>query len=385
MPVLGVLPFVRDLGISDEDSVNLDERADRREPHRPEALQVVVDPPAPPEQPGRLRRPGGRARRAAAVRGTARADRRAPTWWCCPGRRPRWAICCGCASAGSRRRCRPGRSGANRCWASAAAARCWGSSCATPAWSSPSCPRCPGWGCCRIATHFQPEKTTARVQVRVVTPSFLTDGQPLETALAGYEIHAGEVTLLAGARALGRIERATARPPRWPTARWTAASPARWSTACSRTPSCAGGCSLICAGGAGLDRRRRARRPNHRQRTRSLRPLGGRGGAAPGLAARPGARRISVTGADRDAHRLSAGQRDRAGGRAGRRGSAGRALARVRSPDWVRRLPVLSRPTFDIERVERRHRPARAREAARRRSRFTRWTRPPWPRWRPTW
>jgi adenosylcobyric acid synthase len=205
IPVLGVLPFVRDLGISDEDSVNLDERADRQEPHRPGALQVAVirlphlsnqddfDALASEadvqlrfvEQPEQIAGadlvvlPGSKTtvgdllwlrERGFEAPLQARAQRGEPLL----------GICGGCQMLGEHLR--------------------------DPGMIESELPSLPGLGLLPIATHFQPEKTIARVQIRVVTPSFLTDGRPLETALAGYEIHAGEVTLLAGARALGRIE-----------------------------------------------------------------------------------------------------------------------------------------------------------------------------------
>jgi adenosylcobyric acid synthase len=206
LPVLGVLPFVRDLGIAEEDSVNLDERAARPEPSRPEALQVAVvrlphlsnqddfdalaaDPDVQlrfvdrPEHiagadlvvlPGSkttvgdllwLRELGFEpALRARAHRGE-----------------PLLGICGGCQMLGEQLR--------------------------DPKMVESELPSLPGLGLLPIATHFQTDKTTARVQARVVTPSFLTDGQPLESALAGYEIHAGEVSLLSDARPLVRIER----------------------------------------------------------------------------------------------------------------------------------------------------------------------------------
>ena len=134
-------------------------------------------------------------------------------------------------------------------------------------------PSLPGLGLLPITTHFQPDKTTARVQARMVTPSFLTDGQPLETPLAGYEIHAGEVALLAGARPLLRIERrndqtsdaadgAVRRRGGGHAGAWAAGQPRAARRAC--WPICAGG--AVCAGAATGDRRPTAGRP--------LRPLG---------------------------------------------------------------------------------------------------------------
>ncbi len=184
---------------------DLDERADRQEPHRPEALQVAVirlphltnqddfdalasEPDVQlrfVEQPEQIAGadlvvlPGSKTtvgdllwlrERGFEAPLQARAQRGEPLL----------GICGGCQMLGEHLR--------------------------DPGMIESELPSLPGLGLLPIATHFQPEKTVARVQIRVVTPSFLTDGQPLETALSGYEIHAGEVTLLAGARALGRIE-----------------------------------------------------------------------------------------------------------------------------------------------------------------------------------
>jgi adenosylcobyric acid synthase len=200
-----VLPFVRDLGLAEEDSVTLDERAERPEPIRPEALQVVVirlphlsnqddfdalaaepevqlrfaDRPAQIAGADLVVLPGSKTtvgdllwlrERGFEAPLKARARRGEPLL----------GICGGCQMLGQQLR--------------------------DPGMVESELPSLPGLGLLPLTTHFQPTKLTAHVQARLVAPSFLTDGTPLDSALAGYEIHAGEVSLMADARPLARID-----------------------------------------------------------------------------------------------------------------------------------------------------------------------------------
>ena len=63
----------------------------------------------------------------------------------------------------------------------------------------------PGLGLLPFRTRFRREKTVAQVRARPLTPSFLDTGLPAETLLAGYEIHAGVLEPLAGARPAYRL------------------------------------------------------------------------------------------------------------------------------------------------------------------------------------
>jgi adenosylcobyric acid synthase len=63
----------------------------------------------------------------------------------------------------------------------------------------------PGLGLLPFTTRFRRDKLTARVSARVATPSLLSDGAPLDDDLAGYEIHAGELELAADAAPALRI------------------------------------------------------------------------------------------------------------------------------------------------------------------------------------
>ena len=128
-----------------------------------------------------------------------------------------------------------------------------------------------------------------------MTPSFLSDGKPLETALAGYEIHAGEVALLAGAHPLLRIDRRNGESSEAADGAVQGAVVGTLVHGLLDSPELRG--RLL----AHLRRRRglAVSTATVADRFDRLRPLGGGAGTEPRLAPHPRARGISLTGARR--------------------------------------------------------------------------------------
>jgi adenosylcobyric acid synthase len=188
-PVLGVVPFIHNLRIADEDSVSLEDRMARPKPSQNELDIVVVRLPRISnyddvealehepgvvvrfvEQPGEIEEadlvilPGSkntasdlswlRARGIAdAIEARAREGK------------PIVGICGGCQMLGE--------------------------SIDDPHGVESAETRARGLGILALRTHFQREKITAQVRARVMTPSFLTDGVVIEEDVMGYEIHMG--------------------------------------------------------------------------------------------------------------------------------------------------------------------------------------------------
>ena len=190
-PVAGVLPYLRQLRIADEDSIELDDRAGRRAPRADELDVVVVrlprisnhDDAQPLEhEPGVVVRfsdwpddvraadlvilPGSKSTAAdlAWLRATGLADLLAAR---AAAGAPVLGICGGCQMLGE--------------------------VIEDPlAIESPE-PRVPGLGLLPLRTRFGASKVTAQVRAQVRAPSFLTAGLAPGAELAGYEIHMGVV------------------------------------------------------------------------------------------------------------------------------------------------------------------------------------------------
>jgi adenosylcobyric acid synthase len=209
-PVVGVLPYLRDLRLPDEDSVSLEGRAHRAAPGR-DRLDVAVirlprisnhDDVEPLEhEPGVVVRfvahpdeartadllilPGSKSTmpdlawlrsRGFAELVEARARSGVPVL----------GICGGCQMLGASLDDPHGVESAERSVA--------------------------GLGLLPLRTTFGPEKLTADVVAEVATPSFLSDHAPLAARVQGYEIHMGQVEALPGARAPFQLVTRNGRP-----------------------------------------------------------------------------------------------------------------------------------------------------------------------------
>jgi len=190
-PVLGVVPYVPNLRIADEDSVSLDHRAARRRPP-PGELDIAVvrlprisnhDDVEPLEhEPGVTVRfvdrapdlagadlvilPGSKSTTAdlAWLRASGLADAIAAR---AAASAPILGVCGGCQMLGDVIDDPHGVESAE--------------------------PRVLGLGLLPLATRFALDKRTAQVTARVASPSFLTAGAALPEPVAGYEIHMGAV------------------------------------------------------------------------------------------------------------------------------------------------------------------------------------------------
>lgn len=190
-PVLGVVPYVSDLRIADEDSVSLDDRRARRRPSRQEIDIVVVRLPrlsnyddVEPleheagvvvrfvEQPDEIQGadlvilPGSKNTvadltwlRASGIAGVIEARAREG--------KPVLGLCGGCQMLGEVIDDPHGVESAEV--------------------------QVRGLGLLALRTRFEREKMTAQVLARVLRPSFLTDGAAVEEEVSGYEIHMGMV------------------------------------------------------------------------------------------------------------------------------------------------------------------------------------------------
>jgi len=192
-PVLGVVPYVPNLRIAEEDSVSLDDRSARRKPYKNELDIVVVRLPrisnyddvlSLEHEAGVMVRfvdqldevdradlvivPGSKSTvsdlawlRANGIADVikARADRR----------RPVLGICGGCQMLGETIEDLQGVESTK--------------------------PRVQALGLLPLRTRFEQEKMTAQVRARILTPSFLTDGTMDGEHVTGYEIHMGAIEL----------------------------------------------------------------------------------------------------------------------------------------------------------------------------------------------
>lgn len=188
-PVLGVVPYIKDLRIADEDSVSLEARLSRRRPSRQELDIVVVRLPRISnyddvealeheagvvvrfvEQPDEVAGadlvilPGSKSTvadlawlRASGIAGAIEARAREG--------QPLLGICGGCQMLGD--------------------------VIDDPHGVESSEIQVRGLGLLALRTSFEREKMTAQVVARVLRPSFLTDGAALDEEVRGYEIHMG--------------------------------------------------------------------------------------------------------------------------------------------------------------------------------------------------
>lgn len=187
--VLGVVPYIQDRRIADEDSVSLEERLSRRRPSKQELDIVVVRLPRLSnyddvealeheagvvvrfvEQPGEIAGadlvilPGSKSTvadlawlRASGI-ASALEDR-------AHAGQPLLGICGGCQMLGG--------------------------VIDDPHGVESSEIQVRGLGLLALRTSFEREKMTAQVVARVLRPSFLTDGTALDEEVSGYEIHMG--------------------------------------------------------------------------------------------------------------------------------------------------------------------------------------------------
>jgi adenosylcobyric acid synthase len=193
IPVLGVIPYVRHLRIADEDSVALDDRADRRA--RAGELEIAVvrlprisnyDDLEPLEHEA-----GIVVRYVTAPHDLGTADLVVLPGSKCTVSDLRWLCESGIAATVASRaaRCEPVLGICGGC-------QMLGSEILDPDRVESSAERVVGLGLLPIATRFLREKTTAQVVARLAAPSFLGEQN---TTVSGYEIHMGALELLDGA------------------------------------------------------------------------------------------------------------------------------------------------------------------------------------------
>jgi adenosylcobyric acid synthase len=196
VPVLGVLPFVRGLRIADEDSVSLDDRRRRRSPGDGELGIAVIRLPRisnyddlePLEHEA-----GVAVRWVEDVRDLAGADLVVLPGSKCTADDLAWLRTTGLAAAVTRRAAE-GQPVLGIC----GGCQMMGESIHDPLGVESSAPMVEGLGLLPLRTRFVRHKVTAQARARVATASLLGDAGP--TPFKGYEIHMGEVELLAGAR-----------------------------------------------------------------------------------------------------------------------------------------------------------------------------------------
>jgi adenosylcobyric acid synthase len=201
VPIAGVLPFLRDLRIADEDSVSLDRRRGVRRAAPGELEIAVVRFPrisnhdefdALEHEPGVI------------VRYVERAEElRGADLVVLPGSKGTaadlaWARESGIAEEVIARatRSEPVLGVCGGC-------QMLGAALLDPERVESSQVELPGLGLLPLITRFRREKTTARVEVHVEAALLATDGGPV----SGYEIHMGEVERVAGAPALRILSR----------------------------------------------------------------------------------------------------------------------------------------------------------------------------------
>lgn len=211
-PVLGIVPYVPNLRIADEDSVSLEHRVARRRPseneldiavvrlprisnyddvepleHEPGVVVRFVDQPDELDSADLVILPGSkntasdlawlRASGIAAVI-ESRAQKHEPVL----------GLCGGCQMLGM--------------------------SIDDPHGVESAEARAVGLGLLPLHTRFEREKITAQVRARVVSPSFLTDGERIDAEVSGYEIHMGVVEISEPNTALFELQSRNARSER---------------------------------------------------------------------------------------------------------------------------------------------------------------------------
>lgn len=192
-PVLGVLPFIQDLRIADEDSVSLEDRMARPKPSQKELDIVVVrlprisnydDVEALEHEPGVV------------VRFVEQPDTiQEADLVILPGSKNTvsdlsWLRTSGIANA-IEARAREGKPIVGIC----GGCQMLGESISDPHRVESMEAHVRGLGLLALRTHFEREKVTAQVRARVAQPSFLTNGTVVEEEIQGYEIHMGMVEL----------------------------------------------------------------------------------------------------------------------------------------------------------------------------------------------
>ncbi len=192
-PVLGVLPFIQDLRIADEDSVSLEDRMARPKPSQKELDIVVVrlprisnydDVEALEHEPGVV------------VRFVNQPDTiQEADLVILPGSKNTasdlsWLRTSGIANA-IEARAREGKPIVGIC----GGCQMLGESISDPHGVESMEAHVRGLGLLALQTHFEREKVTAQVRARVAQPSFLTNGTVVEEEIQGYEIHMGMVEL----------------------------------------------------------------------------------------------------------------------------------------------------------------------------------------------
>ena len=190
-PVLGVVPYIKDLHIADEDSVSLEARMARRRPSQQELDVVVVRMPhlSNYDDVEALEHEAG-----VVVRFVEQPDEVAGAdLVILPGSKSTvadlaWLRASGFAGA-IEARAREGGPLLGVC----GGCQMLGEMIDDPHGVESAEPHVRGLGLLALRTHFEQEKVTAQVLARVLRPSFLTDGVGLEEAVHGYEIHMGMV------------------------------------------------------------------------------------------------------------------------------------------------------------------------------------------------
>ena len=190
-PVLGVVPYIKDLRIADEDSVSLEERLSRRRPSRQELDIVVVRLPriSNYDDVEGLEHEAG-----VVVRFVEQPDEvEGADLVILPGSKNTvadlaWLRASGIAGA-IEARAREGQPVLGMC----GGCQMLGEVIDDPHGVESAKVQVRGLGLLALRTRFEREKITAQVLARVLRPSFLTDGAALEEEVRGYEIHMGMV------------------------------------------------------------------------------------------------------------------------------------------------------------------------------------------------
>ena len=190
-PVLGVVPYIPDLRIADEDSLSLEERLSRRRPSKQEIDIVVVRLPriSNYDDVEALEHEAG-----VVVRFVEQPDEvLGADLVILPGSKNTvadlaWLRASGIAGA-IEARAREGKPVLGIC----GGCQMLGELIDDPHGVESTETQVRGLGLLALRTRFEREKITAQVLARVLRPSFLTDGAVVEEDVRGYEIHMGMV------------------------------------------------------------------------------------------------------------------------------------------------------------------------------------------------
>ncbi|MEO5954678.1 MAG: cobyric acid synthase [Nitrospiraceae bacterium] len=190
-PVLGVVPYIPDLRIADEDSVSLEARMSRRRPSQQELDIVVVRLPCISnyDDVEALEHEAG-----VVVRFVEQPEEvQGADLVILPGSKNTvaglaWLLASGIAGA-IEARVREGKPVLGIC----GGCQMLGEVIDDPHGVESTETQVRGLGILPLRTHFEREKVTAQVLARVLRPSFLTDGAAVEEEVRGYEIHMGMV------------------------------------------------------------------------------------------------------------------------------------------------------------------------------------------------